>query len=61
MFKKLDKDGSGKLSQLEFRNGVRQLGLGLSSREIDNILARLDSNSDGMINYAEFAAKLRPR
>ena len=61
MFRAMDKDKSGKLTPLEFRNGVRKLGLGLSSRDIDNILARLDSNADGLIDYEEFAHKLKPR
>ncbi len=35
VFNDLDTDKSGKLSALEFRNGIRKLGLGLTSREID--------------------------
>lgn len=40
---------------------MRKLGLGLSSREIDNIMNRIDVNSDGLIDYNEFASKLKMR
>ncbi len=51
IFKTMDKDKSGKLTPIEFRNGIRKLGLGLSSRDIDHIVSRLDSNADGLIDY----------
>ena len=35
--------------------------MGLSSREIDNIMNRIDVNSDGLIDYNEFASKLKMR
>jgi Ca2+-binding EF-hand superfamily protein len=35
VFTSIDTDGSGKLSAVEFRNGIRKMGLGLTSREID--------------------------
>jgi Ca2+-binding EF-hand superfamily protein len=44
------------VSQLEFRNAIRKLNLGLSSREIDQLLNKIDTNSDGKISYPEFAA-----
>lgn len=57
LFKQMDTDNSGKLSAQEFRNGIRKLGIGLSSREIDQIMIRIDANQDGMICYKEFMAK----
>lgn len=53
----MDTDWSGKLSAVEFRNGIRKLGLGLTSREIDQLMIRLDTNQDGLIDYKEFMAK----
>jgi Ca2+-binding EF-hand superfamily protein len=35
IFNSMDVDGNGFITQVEFRNAVRQLGLGLTSREID--------------------------
>jgi Ca2+-binding EF-hand superfamily protein len=35
IFNQMDCDGNGFITQVEFRNAVRQLGLGLTSREID--------------------------
>jgi len=57
IFKKMDTDHSGKLSNKEFRNGIRKLGLGLTLREIDALMTRIDSNMDGMIDYNEFCCK----
>ena len=52
----MDSDGNGFISQTEFRNAIRKLNLGLSSREIDELLSKLDTNSDGKISYPEFAS-----
>ena len=57
MFSQMDTDKSGKLTAQEFRNGIRKLGIGLKSREIDQIILRVDTNQDGLINYKEFIAK----
>ena len=35
IFKKFDEDGNGFISANEFRNAIRRLNLGLSSRDID--------------------------
>ena len=52
----MDADGNGFISQVEFRNAIRKLNIGLSSREIDQLLAKIDTNTDGRISYPEFAA-----
>jgi len=52
----MDADGNGFVSQTEFRNAIRKLGLGFSSREIDQLLSKIDTNGDGKISYPEFAA-----
>ena len=44
---------------MEFRNAIRKLGLGLSSRDIDALLVRFDTNQDGKIDYTEFMAKFK--
>ena len=59
VFKQFDTDGSGKLSSQEFRNGIRKLGLGLTSREIDQLMIRIDTNMDSQIDYHEFISKMK--
>ncbi len=59
IFKQFDEDKNGIISQLEFRNAIRKLNLGLSSREIDKILTKVDKNSDGKIDYQEFIDKFK--
>jgi Ca2+-binding EF-hand superfamily protein len=59
LFKEIDQDSSGKISQIEFRNAIRKLNLGLTSRDIDNIICRVDSNNDGQIDWQEFVSKFR--
>lgn len=59
IFHEFDEDGNGHISQVEFRNAIRKLGLGLSSRDIDQLMVRFDSNEDGKIDYSEFMAKFK--
>jgi len=59
IFKEFDSDGNGSISEVEFRNAIRKLGLGLTSREIDKLMLRIDSNSDGKIDYNEFISKFK--
>lgn len=54
IFLEFDADGSGAISNKEFRNAIRKLGLGLTSKEIDSLMLRIDSNGDGKIDYQEF-------
>ena len=42
IFDEFDEDGSGTLSQQEFRHALRKLQLGLKSTEIDQVLQRID-------------------
>jgi hypothetical protein len=59
IFKKFDEDGNGWISEVEFRNAIRKLNLGLSSRDIDMIMKRVDMNGDGKIDWREFMAKFK--
>ena len=59
IFNEFDEDKNGQISQLEFRNAIRKLKLGLSSREIDKIMQKVDTNADGKINWKEFMAKFK--
>jgi Ca2+-binding EF-hand superfamily protein len=57
IFAQFNPDGDNFITQNEFRSAIRQLNLGLSSREIDQLMVRIDANRDGMIDFNEFAAK----
>jgi hypothetical protein len=59
IFREFDEDGNGTISQTEFRNAIRKLNLGLSSREIDKLMERIDTNSDGKIDWREFMSKFK--
>ena len=59
IFRDFDEDGNGYISQVEFRNAIRRLGLGLVSREIDALMLKFDTNQDGKIDYSEFMAKFK--
>ena len=36
---------------------MRKFNLGLTSKEIDQLVIRIDGNKDGLIDYNEFAEK----
>lgn len=59
IFAHIDSDGSGKISALEFRNAMRKLNLGLTARDIDQLLLRIDTNNDGQIDWQEFKARFK--
>lgn len=59
IFKEFDADGNGYISQVEFRNAMRKLNIGLSSREIDKLMEKIDTNADGKIDWQEFMAKFK--
>lgn len=59
IFKEFDKDGSGTISNVEFRNAFREMNLGLSLNEIDQLQNACDENMDGLIDWREFAKKFK--
>jgi len=54
IFKRMDADGSGVLSKQEFVQALTAMELGLTRREINNIMFRVDQDDDGNIDYNEF-------
>lgn len=59
VFKKHDSDESGTLSNLEFRDAIRDLGIGLTSREIDCLINYCDPGPDNRINWVNFIHKFK--
>lgn len=58
-FEHLDINRDGRLSRGEFIKALRTMGLEeLSGKEIDALLASIDSDADGHIMYKEFSKKL---
>lgn len=58
IFAEYDEDGNGTLTSKELRNALRKLNLGLTSKDIDQIMLKIDVNGDGIISYDEFFAEL---
>ncbi|CAG9314254.1 unnamed protein product [Blepharisma stoltei] len=54
IFSEIDSTSSGKVSSFEFRKALRRLNLGLTAREIDNIVMRCDANNNGIIDWKNF-------
>lgn len=59
VFKDFDKDGSGSISNVEFRNAFREMNLGLSLAEIDQLQNVCDENMDGLVDWKEFVKKFK--
>ena len=59
VFRDFDKDGSGSISNVEFRNAFREMNLGLSLQEIDELQNVCDENMDGLVDWKEFAKKFK--
>ena len=57
VFQQFEPNADGFIHQTEFRQAIRRLNLGLSAREIDQLMQRIDEDRDGRISFDEFAAK----
>jgi Ca2+-binding EF-hand superfamily protein len=54
IFTRMDADGSGQLSKTEFVQALTSMELGLTRREINAIMFRVDQDQDGNVSYGEF-------
>ncbi|CAM9002883.1 unnamed protein product [Rhodiola kirilowii] len=57
-FQYFDKDNSGYITTEELEQALREYGM-LDGRDINEILAEVDGDNDGRINYDEFVAMMR--
>eukprot|EP00904_Undaria_pinnatifida_P002651 jgi/Undpi1/12387/HiC_scaffold_5.g02059.m1 len=56
VFRKLDEDGDGTLTSLEFKRGLRKLGIGdyLGEKDVRRIFRSFDRALSGSVDYHEF-------
>lgn len=59
VFEEIDQSGQGVVTNLEFKEGIRKLFIGITSREIDDLINVVDMNKDGRVDWLEFCAKFR--
>ncbi|CAM8978526.1 unnamed protein product [Rhodiola kirilowii] len=57
-FQYFDKDNSGYITTEELEQALKEYGM-LEGRDINEILAEVDADNDGRINYDEFVAMMR--
>lgn len=54
IFNDIDQSGLGVVTNLEFKQGIRKLLIGLTSKEIDDLINVVDMNKDGRVDWVEF-------
>ncbi|KAH8284065.1 hypothetical protein KR054_009107 [Drosophila jambulina] len=57
-FRVFDKQGTGFISEKEFRHIMKNLGEHMTDDEVDEIVLDADANVEGNINYASFVAMM---
>ncbi|KAL6642630.1 hypothetical protein ACP70R_020811 [Stipagrostis hirtigluma subsp. patula] len=60
IFRSFDRNADGSLTQLELGSLLRSLGLKPSSDELDALIQRADTNSNGLVEFSEFVALVAP-
>merc|ERR1712039_765624 len=55
-FKCIDANGDGKLSMAELTEGLEKSGLDLSGLDVKGIIANMDGDGSGSVDYTEFLA-----
>ena len=59
VFKAIDNDGNRKLDSQEFFVGLNECGCNLTKEETNCLLACLDTDNDGCVNFNEFLVGIR--
>ena len=54
IFRALDTDFSGYISEIELKEGLSRVGLDLRHEEIKNLISTIDKAGNGKIDYSEF-------
>ena len=58
LFQAMDTDGGGSLDHDEFQNAMQQLGVELSSSQIDEAIAVIDKDGDGALYSDRIIARI---
>ena len=58
LFEELDVDSSGEVSMEELVGGLEKLGYDVSHAELEQLMQRVDTNGDGLLQLPEFVAGL---
>ncbi|XP_045385657.1 calmodulin-like protein 5 [Lemur catta] len=61
VFKRVDKDGDGKIDAKELGEAMQALGKDLSEEDLKGFIKSVDSDGDGAISFPEFLAALGER
>ena len=55
LFRSLDKNGTGKLTKQQLKDGVKKMkNFDLPDSELNTLFDRIDTNKDNQIQYTEF-------
>ncbi|TVU02184.1 hypothetical protein EJB05_52327, partial [Eragrostis curvula] len=60
IFRSFDRNADGSLTQLELGSLLRSLGLKPSADQLDALIQRADTNSNGLVEFSEFVALVAP-
>jgi solute carrier family 25 (mitochondrial phosphate transporter), member 23/24/25/41 len=56
LWKSIDTDGDGLITREQLRAGLRRRGVPFTANGLNRVMRLFDSDADGSLNYAEFAA-----
>jgi Ca2+-binding EF-hand superfamily protein len=59
VFKAIDVTGSGSVTNLEFKEGIRKLMTAITSKEIDELINTIEPKSDGRIDWQDFSRRFQ--
>ncbi|GMH09191.1 hypothetical protein Nepgr_011031 [Nepenthes gracilis] len=60
IFRSFDRNHDGSLTQLELDSLLRALGLKPSAEQLEKLIQKADTNSNGLIEFSEFLALVTP-
>ncbi|KAI4324870.1 hypothetical protein MLD38_030316 [Melastoma candidum] len=60
IFRSFDRNNDGSLTQLELGSLLRSLGLMPSPDQLDDLIQRVDRNSNGLVEFSEFVGLVEP-
>ena len=61
VFGAVDITKCGKVTNLEFKEAIRKLNIGLTSKQLDELLNSTPMGDDGRISYKDFIRKMQEK